>query len=171
MISYSNSLTKVKGHATAEDVHRGTALPEDRQGNDAADNLAVAGALANGRKEVSQRLQAQMAATMDLQRMMVAILQIRGTRRQGASQDVQDGRGGMGGEEGSRQGEASDSSRSSSSSSYTSRSSNSSSSSSSSSNSASTSASSDSGGASDDASARGGPQRRRNGGSAPAAPD
>ncbi len=169
MISYSNSLTKVKGHATAEDVHRGTALPEDRQGNDAADNLAVAGALANGRKEVSQRLQAQMAATMDLQRMMVAILLIRGTRRQGASQDVQDGRGGMGGEEGSRQGEASDSSRSSSSS-YSSRSSNSSSSSSSS-NSASASASSDSGGASDDASARGGPQRRRNGRSAPAAPD
>ena len=169
MISYSNSLTKVKGHATAEDVHRGTALTEDRQGNDAADNLAVAGALANGRKEVSQRLQAQMAATMDLQRMMVAILQIRGTRRQGASQDVQDGRGGMGGEEGSRRGEASDSSRSSSSSSYSSRSSNSSSSSSS--NSTSTSASSDSGGASDDASTQGGPQRKRNGRSAPAAPD
>ena len=40
-------LVKVKGHATAEDVRRGRVALEDKQGNDEADTLAVAGAYVN----------------------------------------------------------------------------------------------------------------------------
>jgi len=40
-------IVKVKGHATMEHVRKGIVSMEDKVGNDTADTLAVAGALAN----------------------------------------------------------------------------------------------------------------------------
>ena len=74
-------IQKVKGHIAAEDVLAGKELAEDKEGNDAADGLAVAGAFVNERRGTSQKLQAQLMWTMKVQRMMLAILHERRQRR------------------------------------------------------------------------------------------
>ena len=47
---------KVKGHTSEEDVHKGVVRAENKEGNDAADALAIAGAFENDRKTVSKNL-------------------------------------------------------------------------------------------------------------------
>ena len=74
-------MKKVKGHTTEEDVHKGVVKAEDKEGNDAADALAVAGAFENDLKTVSKRLRVQLDATLAVQRMMVSILQLRACKR------------------------------------------------------------------------------------------
>ena len=44
----AQTLRKVKGHATEEDVRQGKCTEEDRQGNDEADTAAKQGLLKNG---------------------------------------------------------------------------------------------------------------------------
>ena len=72
---------KVKGHTTEEDVHKGVVKAEDKEENDAADALAVAGAFENDRKTVSKSLRVQLDATLAVQRMMISILQLRACKR------------------------------------------------------------------------------------------
>ena len=72
---------KVKGHTTEEDMHKGVVQAEDKDGNDAADALAVAGAFENDRKTVSKNLRVQMDATLAVQRMMLSILQLQACKQ------------------------------------------------------------------------------------------
>ena len=65
----SYKLTKVKGHATEEDVARGAVAQADKVGNDEADTLAVAGALRRFDPESLETI----ATAMNIQRMMVEI--------------------------------------------------------------------------------------------------
>jgi ribonuclease HI len=67
-------LTKVKGHASAEDVAEGRARGPDKYGNDAADALAVAGARSNrGMLETGRKQHKKILCNIALQRMMVEI--------------------------------------------------------------------------------------------------
>ena len=69
------AISKVKGHATAQDLHRGFVKPEDKHGNDAADTLARAGAAQHSLPDdVVQNTKHCHAVTENVQRMMVAIL-------------------------------------------------------------------------------------------------
>ena len=70
----SVELTKVKGHATAEDALQGRVSRFDKFGNDAADELAVLGAIANpARKKQIESFRRNLHLTMQVQRMMVEI--------------------------------------------------------------------------------------------------
>ena len=70
-------MTKVKGHCTAADVRRGLASHVDKLGNDAADALAVVGALASDKRLMARKIQNKIALTIQLHRMMVDILTAR----------------------------------------------------------------------------------------------
>ena len=70
-------LTKVKGHATYAHVQKGQTTLTDKLGNDAADALAVAGALANHRAAVAQERQEKILLAIQIQRMMLDILAVR----------------------------------------------------------------------------------------------
>ena len=82
----SVQMTKVRGHIAAQDVLQGQASLQDKQGNDAADALAVAGAFRSERRKVSQALHESMIATMQVQRMMVTILEARAQARNANAQ-------------------------------------------------------------------------------------
>ena len=73
-------MTTVKGHPSRKDVEEGRVLPEDKEGNDATDSLAVTGAFAHQQREAGAKLN-QMVWTMSVQRMMVAILQEHGRKQ------------------------------------------------------------------------------------------
>ena len=77
----SVKMTKVRGHIAAQDVLQGQASLQDKQGNDAADALAVAGAFRSQRRGASQELQQQLHTTIEVQRMMLAILQCRSQKQ------------------------------------------------------------------------------------------
>ena len=80
-------VVKVKGHATVEDVEAGRSSPFDKHGNDAADTLAVAGALAHGVNAADRAgLQWRLAAGRDIQRMMVEIIVARNFARTGRAE-------------------------------------------------------------------------------------
>ena len=66
----SIKVVKVKGHATWEDVLKGSVAPADKHGNDQADNLAVAGALEH--KQPREELEA-FHVTLDVQRLVADI--------------------------------------------------------------------------------------------------
>ena len=71
----------MKGHSSLQDVQAGGVLLEDKLGNDAADNLAVAGAHANERREATEEARALMVQTMAVQRMMIDIVAQRGRQK------------------------------------------------------------------------------------------
>ena len=83
-----------KGHNKQHDVDQGHVRPEDKQGNDAADALAVAGAAASGRAGQARFVQRRMALTMQTHRMMLDILAARQALRRQTTQnaDVQHAR-------------------------------------------------------------------------------
>ena len=74
-------VTKIKGHATRDDVLTGHVSIEDKLGNDAADALAVAGALVNPKAEQAHYLRPQLNVTMNVQKMMVEIVIAHGRAR------------------------------------------------------------------------------------------
>ena len=81
LLSYRSSsvaLSKVKGHATVQDVRRGRVSARDKHGNDGADRLAVSGAAANSLpSEVVREALHRKRVVRDVQSMMVDILAAR----------------------------------------------------------------------------------------------
>ena len=70
--------TWVKGHATLRDVQRGRVLLEDKQGNDAADALAVQGALVHAvPSAILQRALQRKKDALAVQKMTLRILALR----------------------------------------------------------------------------------------------
>jgi len=77
------AFVKVKGHASQQDVMAGRVSAADKQGNDGADSLAVAGAampLISGMSRAE--LRHRMLLVQDVQRMMLEIVETRESRRQ-----------------------------------------------------------------------------------------
>ena len=73
--------TKAKGHATEADVKSGMVSAFDRQGNDAADRLAVAGACAaHVHPRDRHKAQERILLAMEVQGMMLKIAQARARR-------------------------------------------------------------------------------------------
>ena len=70
-------ITKVPGHATAQDVIAGRFTAFDKFGNDNADALAVSGALLHHLNQGRDETFATVKAAMDVQRMMVDIVVMR----------------------------------------------------------------------------------------------
>ena len=80
-------LTKVKGHATNEDVDRGRVLLEDKTGNDGADALARAGAVCHeAPHELVETAKLRRYGAEQVQKMMLEILKA----RRAALQDADD---------------------------------------------------------------------------------
>lgn len=77
----SFKVTKVKGHATHAHVKDGLVSSIDKMGNDAADALAVAGALANCRAPMAKEFWQKTALTLQLHNMMLDILNARNALR------------------------------------------------------------------------------------------
>eukprot|EP00973_Karenia_brevis_P011381 1540514-Karenia_brevis.AAC.1 len=75
-------VTKVKGHASYDDLSAGRVLAIDKQGNDAADALAVAGASINPKATGRIALARQLTVTTNVQKMMVDIFMLRESKRQ-----------------------------------------------------------------------------------------
>jgi ribonuclease HI len=68
----------VKGHATKLDIDRGRSTEEDKEGNDGADGLAVAGAQLHAiPSEVLDAAKQRMHWAMNVQQMMVTVLRAR----------------------------------------------------------------------------------------------
>ena len=79
------SISKVQGHATSADVRSGKVRQHDKQGNDRADALAVAGAAANASDDNNRRAYIEkMAFTMNVQSLMLDILNARKQARRGS---------------------------------------------------------------------------------------
>ena len=73
--------TWVKGHATLRDVQCGRVLLEDKQGNDAADALAVKGAPVHAvPSAILQRALQRKEDALAVQKMMLRILAMRDVR-------------------------------------------------------------------------------------------
>ena len=71
-------LTKVLGHAKPEDVTKGATSAEDKEGNDAADALAVAAAMAHAPPQhLVDEAHERQATTTAMQNMMLRILHVR----------------------------------------------------------------------------------------------
>ena len=78
--------TKVRGHSTAQDVCSGRVTLIDKDGNDRADALAVAGSyLRDGSGFQREKLAAQLLVAKSVQLMMVEILAERGRRHTAAA--------------------------------------------------------------------------------------
>ena len=60
--------------------------PHDKEGNDAADLLAVAGASANQMRDSSRAMQVQLQNIMQIQRMMLSVAQCRIKRQQATAE-------------------------------------------------------------------------------------
>ena len=74
----SVSMSKVKGHATDEDVQKGVATSRDKHGNDAADSLANSAAESISLPpHVVHDVKHRRAVVRDVQSMMVEILSAR----------------------------------------------------------------------------------------------
>ena len=86
----SVQITKIRGHTTTHDVFQGTVTLHDKEGNDAADALAVAGAFRNKWRDASQSLHAQLHTTAQVQRMMVSILQRRLKIQQAVAEEAEE---------------------------------------------------------------------------------
>ena len=83
--------TKVKGHASVEDVACGRVAGEDKYGNDCADALAVAGAMQNKRADKEGRRRHEtVICTMAVHRMMVDIYLARSQEIQKRMQPEED---------------------------------------------------------------------------------
>ena len=82
----SVKVTKVKGHASLEDVRGGLVKVEDKFGNDSADSLAVAGAARNQRNNKRGLHQHRaILFTIAVQKMMLSIATARASAVKAAS--------------------------------------------------------------------------------------
>ena len=91
--SASTLFIKVKGHATAADVSEGKVRPEDKIGNDTADQLACAGADGHAvPEEVVLKAKLQRHAAVEVHGMMLEILAEREARRQQMATEDGEGR-------------------------------------------------------------------------------
>ena len=80
----SVKVTKVKGHATEDDVRTGVVTGQDKFGNDSADALAVAGACCNSTPDRQSVLQHRAVVfTVKAQKMMLAIALARAACQEG----------------------------------------------------------------------------------------